>query len=114
MYTSHWFSVTSPSDAARRSPRPRDVKTDPRRGEPMGEDIGERARGSPREARAKVGKPRRRIGVVVVPLATRVAALTRSAGAMRRADRAVTSMCDVDTGVREGRVDCRARFAGEV
>jgi hypothetical protein len=51
----------------------------------------------------------------VVPLATeRVAALTRSAGAMRRADRAVTSMCDVDTGVREGRVDCRARFAGEV
>jgi hypothetical protein len=53
---------TSPSDAARRSPRPRDAKTDPRRGEPMGEDIGERARGSPREARAKVGKPRRRIG----------------------------------------------------
>lgn len=81
----------------------------------MDEDIGERARGSPREARAKVGKPRRRIGAVVVPLATeRVAALTRSAGAMRRADRAVTSMCDVDTGVREGRVDCRARFAGEV
>ena len=44
-----------------------------------------------------------------------VTAPTLSAGAVRRAIRMVImSMCGVDTGVRNGRIDSRARLAGKV
>lgn len=109
----------SPSAAARRDARRRDAEADPGRDETTGEDIGRRPRASPREARAKVGRVRSRRRIGEYPTRTgraRAWASTRSAGARRMADLAVASMSGwggvKDTGVREGRVDWRARFAG--
>jgi len=108
----------SPSAAARRDARRRDAEADTGRDETTGEDIGRRPRASPREARAKVGRVRSRRRIGEYPTRTgraRAWASTRSASARRMTDRAVASMSGggvKDTGVREGRVDWRACFAG--
>lgn len=118
--TEDWPETSSSSRSPAPSPsadaRRRDAEADPGRDETTGEDIGRRPRASPREARAKVGRvrSRRRIGEYPRTGRARAWAPTRSAGARRMADRAVAIMSR-GGGIpasEKGRVDWRARFAG--